>query len=621
MTVPTAIGRTLSKSDYKIARTCDAKLYFRENHFKTKGDYDPYLRLLRDGAFMVEALAQAKRPDGIQCEYGRDVTADSARTLELLQRENVTIFQGTLLSGRRLARFDILEKRGSTIRLIEVKAKSIDGARHRDSLADGKMGLLRMDKKPFRVLSDWLKHVEDVAFQVLVLGDVLRGVTIEPVLLLVDKSKRSTVDSVPSLFHLARPENGDGYSQNAARFIGSPEQLDDLDLLTEIDVAEEVASVREDVEAEAVRFEAMLDAEWNSSFSAHGTECKECEFNLDEGDVSSGYAHCWGPLAYTRPHILELSRVGTAKYTDGGPLIAGMFKAGTSSLLDVPEECLKKKDGTVGAQAEQQLRQIRYTRNGESWIGPNLKPNIEKLMYPLHFIDFEASRLALPYHAKMRPYGQVSFQWSCHTVDAPGATPRHSEWLNTTDMWPNVSFASALRSAIGDSDTVLTWSGFEGSTLREIDRELEHFNEREPSLVAWIDNVANNRIVDLNKWAANDFYHPGMRGRTSIKVVMDALWKADPLMRDQFTAWTGVSASESDDPYHALPELLINGVAQDVREGTGAIRAYEAMMYGVEKNDQAAKDGWCALLKQYCRLDTMSMVLIFEHWRRATGVA
>ena len=77
-------------------------------------------------------------------------------------------------------------------------------------------------------------------------------------------------------------------------------------------------------------------------------------------------------------------------------------------------------------------------------------------------------------------------------------------------------------------------------------------------------------------------------------------------------------ASEAKDPYHALPALEINGVAQDVREGTRAIRAYEAMMYGVEKSDAAAKQAWGDLLKQYCKLDTLSMVLIFEYWRRAT---
>ena len=248
----------------------------------------------------------------------------------------------------------------------------------------------------------------------------------------------------------------------------------------------------------------------------------------------------------------------------------------------------------------------------------NLKSKVDGLKFPVHFIDFEASRLALPYHANMRPYGQVAFQWSCHTVAFPGAMPVHTEWLNTTELWPNGTFARTLRDVIGDSDTILTWSGFEGTTLRTIDRELHHFEERDPDLVVWIDNVVNNRIVDLLGWARDDFYHPGMKGRTSIKVVMDALWKSDQSMRDQFWSWTRTPCSKLEDPYHALEPLVINGKSQDVREGTGAIRAYEAMMYGAEKNDTTARDAWCSLLREYCKLDTLSMVLIFEYWRRST---
>jgi hypothetical protein len=74
-------------------------------------------------------------------------------------------------------------------------------------------------------------------------------------------------------------------------------------------------------------------------------------------------------------------------------------------------------------------------------------------------------------------------------------------------------------------------------------------------------------------------------------------------------------------PYHALPALEINGVEKDVREGAGASRAYEALMYGVEREDAAAKAAWAELLKQYCKLDTLSMVLVFEFWRRATNNA
>jgi hypothetical protein len=110
-----------------------------------------------------------------------------------------------------------------------------------------------------------------------------------------------------------------------------------------------------------------------------------------------------------------------------------------------------------------------------------------------------------------------------------------------------------------------------------------------------------------------------MRGRTSIKVVLDALWKSDEAMRQQFESWTGSHVDASQDPYASLPPIEINGIVQEVHEGTGAMRAYQEMMYGVNKQDIGARDKWASLLKQYCALDTLSMVLILGHWRRATA--
>ena len=221
----------------------------------------------------------------------------------------------------------------------------------------------------------------------------------------------------------------------------------------------------------------------------------------------------------------------------------------------------------------------------------------------------------------MRTYGLTAFQWSCHTVASDGQKPVHTEWLNRTDVWPNREFAESLRAAIGDKGDVLTWSHFEGTTLKQIIPELELFGHDVPDLVEWMKDVCENRIVDLHQWALRDFYHPGMRGRTSIKVVLDALWKSDAVMRKQFEDWTGLVADESQDPYASLPPVEIGGTMQDVHEGTGAMRAYQEMMYGAEKNDPAVADMWSGLLKRYCELDTLSMVLILEHWRRCVALA
>ena len=613
---------TLSKSDYNLARTCDAKLYFREHRYPDNGDYSPYVRLLAEGGFMVDALARAQRPGGVLLDPTWDPVADFAKTRELLGQDTVTIFQGTLLSGKRLARVDVIEKRGNEVSLIEVKAKSFDAKAHTDDLAAGGKGLFRKKQKPYAHYADWLPKFEDLTFQVLVFETLFPALRVRPFITLIDKTKRTTLDGAPRFFELVRQARADGSEHSyAAHFTGNASDAAKLDVLVTLDAADDVALLRAEVDAEAARFEALLDKPFENYVTTLGTKCSECEFRVDAPADRNGFAQCWGPMANVTPHILELQSIGKVLDANGVPIIESLTREGKASLFDIPLDRLKKKDGTVGAQAERQIRQITHAKLGKEWIDDSLKGALAGLRYPMHFIDFEASRLAIPYNANMRPYGQVAFQWSCHTVDSPGAPPRHTEWLNAADEWPNMTFARSLRDVIGESDTVLAWSPFERSQLNEIAREHPQFVPRDESLENWVDGLTRSRIFDLHTCAVDQYYHPGMGGRTSIKVVLDALWKSDAAMRDQLKSWTGRDVPATQDPYHALPPLEIDGVRQDVREGTGAMRAYEAMMYGAEKNDPDAKAKWRKLLLQYCELDTLSMVLIFEYWRRATGLA
>lgn len=620
-------ARTLSKSDFKLARSCDAKLYFRENGYPDTRDSNPYLALLAEGGYMVEALAKARHLDGIQLDYRRGTSvADAfAQTIEHLTKENVTLFEATLLHNRRQARVDILEKKGSTVRLLEVKAKSFDGTKHLASLNEGAKGALRGVRKPYKILADWLEKLEDVTFQTIILERLRPDLTVKPFLVLVDTSKRSGVDNVPGLFDLVVEQKPDGKDRvQTARFSGAPDLLAQLDLVTEVDVSEEVEMLREEIEIAAARHEALLDAPLTEYLEGieRSSSCRDCEFRVEETLQPNGFIDCWGPLAKPKPHVLDLYKAGQAKLPDKTPLVEAMIARGTTSLLDVPIDCFDCDPAKPGSNGNRQRRQIQHTRSGTNYVAQELRGGVAEIERrsqageKLFFIDFETSRLALPYHKGMRPYGLVAFQWSCHTLDALGATPRHAEFLNDVDIWPNQSFAQSLRDAIGDSGPVLTWSHFEGTTLKQIEPELERFGHEAPELVEWMQHVVNDRIVDLHEWARCYYYNPGMRGRTSIKVVLDALWQSDPLMREQFAEWTGGSAEGVLDPYHTLPKVEIAGTLQDVHEGTGAMRAYQEMMYGAEKNVAATKAKWAGLLKQYCSLDTLSMVLILEHWRR-----
>lgn len=593
---------TLSKSDYKLARDCPTKLYYRELRYPDRRAEDPYLALLAEGGYMVEALAKAQRPAGIPLEYGPDVAANFARTMELLARDQVTLFEATLLLGRRLARVDILEKNGSVIRLIEVKAKSYDpGEEFRSSRG---------------IRPEWREYLEDVTYQTLLLRGLLPGCTVEPYLLLVDKTRRAKVDRVPLLFDLIRrPDRNGDLRLVTARYTGPSELLPDLDLLTAVSVAAEVDALSAEVEELASGFEESL-APLRRIEPVYTSKCRDCEFRGDEGDPRDGFRDCWGRMADADPHLLELYKIGLAKGPGGGPLVEERVRIGDASLLGIDESRLVRKDGTVGKDNARRRLQIRHTRAGTTLLGEAVARCFEQVEYPLHFVDFETSRLALPYHTNMTGYGLVAFQWSCHTVAAPGAPPVHSEWLNDTDLWPNAEFAMALRNQVGDRGTLLIWSPYESSIMREVARQLADFGRPDPDLQHWLEVTARDRVLDLNAVTREAFFHPGMGGRTSIKVVLDALWRADPAMPRQFEEWTGMPPDAGQGPYASLPPVTIAGVAQDVHEGTGAMRAYQEMMYGEHRGDPAARDGWSRLLRQYCRLDTMAMVLVWEYWRR-----
>jgi hypothetical protein len=576
--------------------------------------FDQYLRLLQRGGYMVEALAKAKYPDAVQLDYGGDFGEDFARTMGLLERQSVTLFEATLLFGRRLARVDILEKKDNKFRLIEVKSSKFDGAKHAADLAAGKAGAFRVERKPHGIRKDWLDYFEDIAFQQLLLERILPDAVVEPWLVLLDDSKQAEVDDIPSLFELVTT----GDRLHTARYIGSRAQYDHLNLVTEVCVAEEIALIRDEIEAAANELSGRLDASLSDYLIGleRGTKCAGCEFRNEDAAGTDGFSECWGDLAKPTPHALELYSIGKVSAADGRPMVQSLFEAGTTSLFEVPVERLITAKGEIGPQALRQRRQIDYTRRNEVFLHQDLGNAIARLTGPLFFIDFEAARLALPYHAKMKPYGLLAFQWSAHSVVQSGEDPLHSEWLNVDDAWPNQTFAETLRAAIGDDGPVLTWSSFEKTTLEKIAPEVSVFGREAPELVEWLNDVARRRVVDMYKWCNDWYYHPGMRGRSSIKVVLDAIWRTSGTMREEFTRYTRIPADAAIDPYQSLPPIEIAGVLQSVREGTGAVLAYEEMMYGASRRDATRRQYWAQLLKQYCSLDTLSMVLIFEYWRR-----
>jgi hypothetical protein len=599
----------LSKSDFKVARTCGTKLYYRKLRYPSKFDDDPYLEFLANGGYMVETIAKLLFPEGK--EIGFDSGDEAvALTHEALKQENVTLFEATFLFGQLLTRVDILEKRGNHFRLIEVKAKGFNSQESE--------GLGPFRGKRGNISSKWQPYLEDVTFQTHILRSVYPNSKVTPYLCLVDKSKVCSAETSFDKFKVTPREKKEGekvFSRPEVMFVGNIEALRKGPFVSVVDVSNEADELLPIVGESAATYAATLTGEAPARIPpALGVKCKKCEYRMDDG-TKSGFQECWGKLADDSPHLLDFYRVDVLGKK--GQVAADMIAQGRCSVRDVNQSDLREKVG------ERQAIQLQGTLKNTEFISAQLPKILGACKYPLHFVDFEACRSAVPYHAGMHPYEQVAFQWSCHTIPTPGAEVVHHEWINIEESYPNFEFARSLKKVINGSGTVFVWSHFEKTALKDVRRQLVQYGQTYHDLAAWLDNITSDHgpLVDLYELAKEHYFHPRMAGSLSIKYVLPAVWFQNSTIRSH--PWFSQYVREKDgqlvEPYEALDPLpfgddAIEDEGEAVREGTGAIRTYQEMMYGLRKSDAGYRNTYKQLLLNYCKLDTAAMVMIWMHW-------
>ena len=600
--------RTLSKSDFKLARTCAAKLYYRESGYPDNRDDDPYMEWLAEGGYMVEVLAKQLFPEGVTLEYGGDPRPSAAKTMDVLLAGNdVTVFEATLLADRRLARVDILRRSARGFDLYEVKSSSFDPVDAEKRIEKTGSPFRNMNKG-FAISSAWREYLEDVTYQVTLLKDLFPGVPVRSHLILMDKGKVAAHDGMPSWFRIVRRDDG---RLHTAEFVGDAALARRDPLTIGLDVSAEVAELEPAVRDATTLFLGSLSPELTRLAAPIGGHCKSCEFRVAVDEPKNGFLECWGDRGRVTPHVLDLYY--------GRDFREELIADGIDRIHDITAARFEGRSGKIAAR---QWIQVEQTRRDEEWVDPPLAEALRAVRWPLHFIDFEAARIAVPHHKGMPPYGQLAFQWSCHSLAAPGAKLEHREFLNRDATWPNERFARSLRDALGDRGTILVWSPFEKSVLNAVADELSALGSGDADLANWLratalpPGVEQARQVDMLKLCREHYYHPGMGGSNSIKAVLAAVWASSAAVRARFAEIKGREGDPVLGPYATLPPAIIGGAQEEVAEGTGAIRAYFAMAYGVEKDDPDAADKWARLLLDYCELDTLAMVLIWEHWER-----
>jgi hypothetical protein len=615
----------LTKSDFKLGCDCPFKLKYKKANYPNTLKDNEMLEFFAEAGFMVEAIAHA-----------------------VMEANPLVEFEKTLTSGRYMARLDGFEQFPDRIVLTEIKAKSVESADPEQFFK----------KRTREVNGDWLEYMLDITFQVMVAEACYPGVTVVPQLCMVNKHKPCSIEAVYAKIDLLPDSKDRDRSLPRAVYTGDKVALRADHFLEFINVRECVDLLMPEVRAKAAELLDFLDGKRPDITPQVGlSPCKTCEYrdavkpaggngtatgtdkSANPNDSRDGFTECWGPTPPRGLSVLDMYRAGNGS-NELKAEVARRIAERKLALVDVPVELLAG-GGSYGPTRRNQ-RQAAVT--GSEVIGDGLAAALKGLEYPLHFIDFEASRIPVPYRPGMKPYEVVAFQFSCHTLETPTSEQLvHKAWLNLRDVYPNEEFLRELRIAIGEKGTVFTWSGYELTTLRHVRRQLRERDVMTPDLSAWLagligpapavgedDKTVGPRVVDLLKISQAHYAHPLMRGSHSIKKVLDAMWSDAPhLWSDPWFAEYYRTAADGRvlDPYSTLakPPLEVDlgdfdeSDDEAVTDGVGAMRAYQDMLYGEHKNDLAIRDKMRDSLLRYCGLDTAAMVIIWKHWQRTSG--
>ncbi len=623
----------LSKSDFIIASTCSKKLVYKKLNYKTKNDENEFLEMLAQGGHIIGKYARLLYPEGIEIkgESNVEIISETKRLFE--KNDKITLFESGFESNNKIGRIDILVKNGNTINIIEVKSKSFDSG-DKKSKSDERLRVC----------------IEDLAFQTMVMNEIYPNLEIHSYLLLPDKSKRTDIEGLAGWFSMNNHstknfEIDELPAQNSIRYqlplvefkySNHPEKekyiasLSKNHLLSLINFDKEVFEIMGDITNRSNQFLNILKEGIKPEHYKINKNCSKCEFNLGkEEEQKNGYRECWQGIIHKDPHIFDLYYGGLLKGTNNGWYFDELISEKKISFWDLEIDRFRDKNGELGSRGLRQLLQYENTKTNSEWISPDLKSILGNLKYPLHFIDFETYTGAIPHHKGMRPYEMVAFQWSCHTVVSPGSEPQHSGFINSNYEFPNFIFAESLMNQIGTSGTPLMWSSFENTALRNILEQMDTYNYQNESLREWLTNITTNdklkrrgRFVDMNELTLDHYFRPEMKGKTSIKKVLPAIWNNNEYLHSipwfQKYAPNGIT---SLNPYDSLSPIFNELENEEVvKDGTGAMRCYNALMFGEESQNITKRQQLIHLLHQYCELDTMAMVIIWKYWMDKCGL-
>ncbi len=227
--------------------------------------------------------------------------------------------------------------------------------------------------------------------------------------------------------------------------------------------------------------------------------------------------------------------------------------------------------------SDRQTQHVTAVKRGNPLIdAAAIKSELQQLVYPLYFLDYETFNPAVPLFDGYKPYRHIVFQYSLHVIPKPGSAPEHFACLITEQGDPGNKIVQHLSQNLGRSGSVVVWNKtFEAGRNKEM---AEMYPEHGDFLLG-----INDRMYDLmNPFSKGYYIHPDFHGSASIKNVLPAL------VGDTELNYEHLPISKGDEAMLAWADVL-----------TGCIPG--------ERIEETREN-----LLRYCELDTLAMVRIWE---------
>jgi hypothetical protein len=267
--------------------------------------------------------------------------------------------------------------------------------------------------------------------------------------------------------------------------------------------------------------------------------------------------HCWDQVP--EYSVLDLSG-NAARHWE-------LYRKGYQNLEDVPLDLLSEKNSM----------EVEAFLNQREFLNPKgIKEFLDTLWFPLYFLDFETINPAIPLYDGTRPFQKTPFQYSLHFLKSPKAGLSHYEFLAPPNTDPRKPLLEKLLSQIPPEACVLAYNAsFEIGVLNQLGEWFPRYRRR-------LKNLVNNTRDLADPFRKRHLYHWSMKGSFSQKKVLPAL----------------------------VPDLSYEDM--EIGDGGMAMLGY-LKMCGSQDPDEVA--GLRKALLDYCRLDTLGMVRLFEKLR------